>query len=97
MEDDVDELPDSYFSEAAARVFYKIYNRQASVLPLSKLVYFIEILGEGFHSEELTDHLQKVYPKESGSLECFDFVRFYLDKEVYHDSTEEAERLVGWG
>ena len=38
VEDDVDELPDSYFSKAAARVFDKIYNGKAVVLPLTKFV-----------------------------------------------------------
>ena len=41
-------------------------------------------------------HLQKVDPNESGSLDRFDFVRWYVDREVYLDSAEEAERLVGW-
>ena len=50
MEDDVDEHPDSDFSKAAARVFDKIDNGKASVLPSSKFVDFIESLGEGFHS-----------------------------------------------
>ena len=40
--------------------------------------------------------LNKVYPHESGSLDRFAFVRWYVDKEVSLDSTEEAERLVGW-
>ena len=36
MEDDVDELPDSYFSKAAAIVFDKIDNGKNGVLPSSK-------------------------------------------------------------
>ena len=32
VEDGVDELPDSYFTKAAARVFDKIYNGKAGVL-----------------------------------------------------------------
>ena len=51
MEDDVDELPDSYFSKDATRVFYRIYNGNIGVLLLSKFVDLIETLGEGFHSE----------------------------------------------
>ena len=39
----------------------------------------------------------KVDPNESVSLDRFAFLRWYVDKEVSLDSTEEAERLVGWG
>ena len=62
MEDDVDELPDSYFSKAAARLFDKIDHGKSGVIPSSKFVDLIEILGEGFDSEELAGHLQKVDP-----------------------------------
>ena len=48
VEDDVDELPYSYFSKAAARVFDKIYHGKYSVLPLSNFVDLIEKLGEFF-------------------------------------------------
>ena len=50
----------------------------------------------GVHSEELTGYLRKVDPNESGSLDCFAFVRYYVDKKVSMYSTEELERLVGW-
>ena len=60
------------------------------VLPLSKFVDLIETIGEGFHSEELVVKLRKVDPIESGSFDCFDFVRWYVDKEVSLDSVEEA-------
>ena len=33
-------------------------------------------------------HLRKVDPNESVSLEHFDFVRYYVDKEVSMDSVE---------
>ena len=62
VEDDINELPDSDFSKAAAREFYKIYNGKDGVLPSSKFVDLIEILGEGFHSEKLEVHLRKLYP-----------------------------------
>ena len=62
VEDDVNELPDSDFSKAAAREFYKIYNGKDGVLPSSKFVDLIEILGEGFHSEKLEVHLRKLDP-----------------------------------
>ena len=41
-------------------------------------------------------HLQKVGPNESGSLERFTFMMWYVNEEVSLDSTEEAEILVGW-
>ena len=41
--------------------------------------------------------MRKVDPNESGSLERFPFVRWYVDKEVSLESAEEAECLVGWG
>ena len=43
------------------------------------------------------DQLRKVDPNESGSLDRFAFLRWYVDKVVSLDSAEEAERLVGWG
>ena len=54
------------------------------------------MLGLVFNSEDLAAHMRKVDRNESGSLVCLDFVRWYVDKEVYLDSAEEAERLVGW-
>ena len=50
------------FATASVRVFDKIDNVKDSVLPLSKFVDLIEILWEGFHSEDLADHLRKVDP-----------------------------------
>ena len=41
VEDDIDELPDSDFSKFSARVFDKVDNRKAGVLPLSKFVELI--------------------------------------------------------
>ena len=75
VEDDVDELPDLYFSKAAARVFDKIDNGKDGVLPLSNFVDLIKILGAGFHSEELAGHLRKLDPNEGGTLDRFTFVR----------------------
>ena len=75
LEDDVDELPDSYFSKAAAIIFYKIYCGKYGFLPLSIFFGFLETLGEGFHSDYLTGHLRKVDSNESGSLDRFAFVR----------------------
>ena len=41
-------------------------------------------------------HLQKVDPNESGSLDCFAFMKWYVDNEVSLELSEEAGRLVGW-
>ena len=41
--------------------------------------------------------MRKVEKNVSGSLDCFDFLRWYVDNEVYMESVEEAENLVGWG
>ena len=60
VEYDVDELPYSYFSKAAARVFDRIDNGKDGVLPSSKFVDLIETLGEGFHSDDLAGHWRKV-------------------------------------
>ena len=62
VEDDVDELPDSDFPKAAARVFDKIYNGNYGFLPSSKFFDLIETLGEGFHGEELAGYMRKVDP-----------------------------------
>ena len=96
VEDDIDELTDADFSKAATRLFDKTDNRKDGVLPSSKFVDLIETLGKGFHSEELAGHLRKVDSNESGSLDRFAFVRWYVDEEVSLDSAEEAELLVGW-
>ena len=64
---------------------------------MSNFVDFIEILGEGFHNGELASQLQKLDPDESGSLESFAFVRWYMDEDVSLESVEEAEHLVAWG
>ena len=45
VEDEVDELPDSDFSKATARVFDKIDHGNYGVIPLSKFVALIETLG----------------------------------------------------
>ena len=41
--------------------------------------------------------MRKVYPNESGSLDRFAFMGWYVENEVSLKSTEEAECLVGWG
>ena len=41
VEDDVDDLPDSDFAKAAARVFDGMDNGNDGVLPSSKFVYLI--------------------------------------------------------
>ena len=63
VKDDVYELPDSDFSNAAARLFDKIDNGKDDVLPSSNFVDSIETFGEGFHSEDLEGHLRKVQIK----------------------------------
>ena len=45
---------------------------------------------EIFCSEELTGHLRKVDPNESGSLGRFDFLMWYVGEEVSLESTEEV-------
>ena len=75
MEDDADELTDSDFEKYAARAYDKTDNGKSSVLPLSKFVYLIGVLGKGFNSEDLARHLRKVELNESGSLDRFAFVR----------------------
>ena len=71
VENDVDELPDSDFSKAAARLFNRIYNGKAGVLPSSKFAYLVETLGEVFHIEYLVGHMRKVDSNKSGSLDLF--------------------------
>ena len=97
VEDEVYELPDSDISKSAARVFDNIYNGKDGALPSSKSFDLIETIEEGSHSEELAGNLQKADPNESGSLDRFAFVRWYVDEEVSLDSAEEANCLVSWG
>ena len=86
VEDDLDELTDSYFSKAAAGLFDEIHNYKDGLLLSSKFDELIETIGQGFHSYYLVGHMQKVYPNESGSLDSFAFVMWYLDKEVSLES-----------
>ena len=96
VEDIVYELPDSDFSNAAARVFDKLDNGKYGALPLSRFGDFIEMMRVGgVHSEDMEVHLRKVYPNKSGSLEHFASVIWYVDEEVSLDSSEKAEHLVG--
>ena len=74
VEDDIDKLPDSDFSRATVRLFYEIYNGKAGLLPSSKFGDLIQIIGVGFHGEDLAGQLRKVDPNESGSLDHFPFV-----------------------
>ena len=46
---------------------------------MSKFVDLVEKLGEGFHGGELEFQLQEADPNESGSLNCFDFMRWYMN------------------
>ena len=97
VEDDIYELPNSYFSKSTAIVFDKINNGKAGVLPESRFVDLIETLGYGFRSKDLAVHLIKLDPNESVSLDRFAFVRWYVGEEVSLDSVEEAERFLGCG
>ena len=74
VEDDVDELTDSDFSKAVTGLFDQIDNGKDGVFPSPKSFGLIETLGEGFHVAELTFHVRKVDPNESGTLDRFDFV-----------------------
>ena len=71
------------------------------VLPSSNFVDLVETHGGGGvwggNSEDLEGHMRKLDPNKSGSLDRFVLVRWYVDEEVYLDSTEETECLVGWG
>ena len=40
--------------------------------------------------------MRKLDPNESGSLDHFTSVRWYMDEEVSMDYSEEAELMVGW-
>ena len=62
VEDDIDELPDSYFSKSSARVFHEIYHGKYGVLTSSKFVDLIETLGAGVHGEDLAGQLRKLDP-----------------------------------
>ena len=62
VEDDIDELPDSYFSKSAERLFNKINDVKYGVLPSSKFVDLVETLGGGVHSEDMVSHMWKVDP-----------------------------------
>ena len=60
VEDDMDELHDSDFSRATVRFFHKIDNGKAGLLTLSNFGDLIEIIGVGFHGEDLAGQLRKV-------------------------------------
>ena len=47
-------------------MFYEIDNRKTGVLPSLKFFDLIEIIGVGFHGEDLAGQLRKVDPNEIG-------------------------------
>ena len=53
------------------RLFYETDNGKAGLLPSSKFGDLIEIIGVGFHSEDMAGQIRKVDPNESGSLDHF--------------------------
>ena len=61
------------------RLFYEIDNGKAGLLPSSKFGDLIQIIGVGFHGEDLAGQLRKVDPNESGSLDHFSFVMCYVE------------------
>ena len=61
------------------RLFYEVDNGKAGLLPSSKFGDFIEIIGVGFHGEDLAGQLRKVDPNESGSLNHFYFLMCYVE------------------
>ena len=50
----------------------------------------IETLWEVFHSKELACNVQKLNPYESGIMDRFAFVSWYMDEEVSMESAGEA-------
>ena len=86
VEYDMDELPDSDFAKASAIIFDKIDHGKDGVLTSSNFVDLIETLGEVFNSEDLEGHLRQVESNIIGSLDCFPFVRWYVDDEVFLES-----------
>ena len=62
VEDDIDELSDSDVAKAYTGVCDEIDHGKAGVLPSSHFFDLMETLGEGFHCEEVSVQLQKLYP-----------------------------------
>ena len=91
-----DELPDPKIAKAAIIICDQIYNGEDGALSSSKFVDLIETLVEIFHGEDMSGHLHKIDPNKSGSFDRFFIVRWYVDKEVSLESTEDAERFVDW-
>ena len=93
VEDYIDELTDSDFSRATVRLFYEIDNGKVGLLPSSKFGDLIEIIGVGFHGEDLTGQLRKVVPNESGSLDHFSFVMCYVELFEVPDGNKSEEEV----
>ena len=55
------------------RLFYEIDNGKDILIPFSKFGDLIEIIGVGFHGEDLAGQLRKLDPNESGGLDHFFF------------------------
>ena len=91
--DDIDEPPDSDFSRSTVRLFYEIYNGKAGLLLSSKFVDLIEIIGVGFHGEDLAGQLRKVDPNESGSLDYFSFVMCSVELFEVPDGNKLEEEI----
>ena len=93
VEDDIDELPDLDFSRATVRLFYEIDNGKPGLLPSSKFGDLIEIIGVGFHGDDLAGQLRKVDPNESGSLDHFPFVMCYVELFEGPDGNKLEEQV----
>ena len=93
VEDDIDELPISDFSRATVKLFYEIDNGKAGLLQSSEFGDLVEIIGVGFHGEDLAGQLRKVDPNESGSLGHFSFVMCYVELFEGPDGNKFEEQV----
>ena len=75
------------------RLFYEIDNGKAGLLPSSKFGDLIQIIGVGFHGEDLAGRLRKVDPNESGSLDHFSFVMCYVELFEGPDGNKSDEEV----
>ena len=80
------ELRCSYFATATAIVFDDIDSGKARVLPLSKFIELVKTHGEYFHGENLVIQIYKADPNKCGSLDCSDFVMWYVEDKVSLES-----------
>ena len=87
--DDIKELPSCSSAKKASQVFDTADKEKCGILPSSMFDDLLEELGECFDSEEQRKRLAEVDPDETGTIDRFVFVMWYVRLVGTSDIDEE--------